>query len=94
MRARLLPGLTLLALTCALSSAPLLAAITTQQDLERVADLFYASTAIDDSRVFDVQNLTITKDIATFTLKKGTLYLTKPLEGSTLSAVFLGEGSA
>src|SRR5262245_58834987 len=73
---------------------PASAAITSQDELNRVANAFYSSTVIDEAAAYDVSDLTITKDIGTFTLKKGTLYLTKPVEGLVLTAVFLGEGSA
>jgi len=75
-------------------AAPALAAITTQEEMNRVVGAFYGATTLDDQRVLDVSNAAISKDIATFTLKKGSLYLTKPVEGMVVTAVFLGEGTA
>src|SRR5688572_6742046 len=86
--------LLVLSLTSASAASVRAAAPATQEELYRVADAFYGATALDDSSARSVQNVTIAKDYATFTLKSGTLYLTKPLEGMVVSAVFMGEGLA
>ncbi|HVF30825.1 MAG TPA: M1 family aminopeptidase [Pyrinomonadaceae bacterium] len=39
-----------------------------------------------------VNNLVLKKDAATFTLKSGTVYFTKPIEGKVTGAVFMGVG--
>jgi len=39
-----------------------------------------------------VENLTLTRDIATLTFKKGTFHFLAPVEGKVVGAVFTGEG--
>jgi hypothetical protein len=42
---------------------------------------------------YEVQNLTLVRDVGTFQLKSGTLCLLAPVEGMVTGAVFRGEGS-
>ncbi|MGH9866704.1 MAG: M1 family metallopeptidase [Candidatus Polarisedimenticolia bacterium] len=65
----------------------------TQEDLNRIADAFYGSSAIDETAARAVQNVTLKKDFATLVLESGTLYPSRPVEGVVASAVFLGKGS-
>jgi hypothetical protein len=75
--------------------APLHARISsTQEDLNRMADAFYANPSLDAARVYEVQNAVVKKDIATFTLKSGLLYVAAPAEEITTTALFIGEGNA
>ena len=70
------------------------AAAMTQEEMNRTVGAFYSSTVIDEENAYDVSNITFTKDIGTFTFKKGTLYLTRPIEGMVATAVFVGDGAA
>ncbi|HKY31159.1 MAG TPA: M1 family aminopeptidase [Candidatus Polarisedimenticolia bacterium] len=65
-----------------------------QEELSRAGTAFYKSLRIDAAKAYTVQNVTITKDIATFTLESGTLYATEPVEGIVGAAVFIGKGRA
>lgn len=42
---------------------------------------------------FNVKDLVLHRDVATFTLSSGTIYMYAPVAGHTTGAVFLGEGS-
>ncbi|MEO7986879.1 MAG: M1 family aminopeptidase, partial [Gemmatimonadales bacterium] len=46
----------------------------------------------DPSRIGEVTNLILTRDVARFTLKSGKMYLLTPVGGRTVAAVFRGEG--
>ena len=65
----------------------------TKEDMTRLADAFYSTVGLEPGGGRAVKDLTIRKDLAIVTLKQGTLYLAKPVEGIQASAVFLGEGS-
>ena len=67
--------------------------IADQAEMDRIVSGFYA-TSLDEGTVHPVTNLVIKKDIATFTLKSGALYLAKPIAGSVRTAVFVGDGTA
>ncbi|HEY3174536.1 MAG TPA: M1 family aminopeptidase [Candidatus Polarisedimenticolia bacterium] len=69
------------------------AAISKQEDLGRLYEGFYSGLAIDESNAYEVKDVTLTKDIGTFKLSSGVIFLTKPIEGLVTSAVFIGEGS-
>ena len=47
----------------------------------------------DPSRIAAVNGLTITRDVATFQLNSGTMYLMAPVASKTVAAVFLGDGT-
>ncbi len=77
-----------------LPALPLAAPIADQAEMDRIVSAFYATTLDDAATHPGVTNLVIKKDIATFTLKSGTLYLGKPIEGAVRTAVFVGDGMA
>ncbi|HVF49957.1 MAG TPA: carboxypeptidase regulatory-like domain-containing protein [Pyrinomonadaceae bacterium] len=45
-----------------------------------------------NATVLSVNNLNLKRDAATFTLRSGEIYFLPPVEGRTVSAVFIGEG--
>ncbi|MDH4222110.1 MAG: M1 family aminopeptidase [candidate division Zixibacteria bacterium] len=47
---------------------------------------------LDPAKIARVENLVLKKNVATFHLKKGEIYLAKPVSGKITGAVFVGEG--
>lgn len=60
--------------------------------LEAVFGGFY-QVGLDLDHPLQVENLVVKKDALEFTMKRGTLYLTRPFEGEVTGAFFSGEGS-
>lgn len=50
------------------------------------------SLPFDNSRISIVENLALEKDRAKIIMKKGTLYLAKPVAGKVTGAIFVGDG--
>lgn len=67
------------------------AAVSDSTDYDRWYDAL-RNAAPDPNRGAVVQNLTITRDEATFELIEGALHLMAPIEGKTVGAVFVGQG--
>src|SRR5256714_1583191 len=59
---------------------------------EPVLDQFRRMTARGDS-VALVRNLSLQRDAIRFQLEDGTLYLATPVEGRTIAAIFIGQGT-
>jgi len=88
---RKLPGLALA--LCFVNLATAATSMQSQEDLNKTADSFYAGLAIDETNIYEVKDATLSKDIGSFKLASGTLYLAKPINGLITGAVFIGEGS-
>ena len=65
----------------------------TGDQIESIFDAFY-KTGLDTSTSYRVKDLTIQKDNMTLLLKKGTVYMMKPIEDEVTGAVFIGSGQA
>jgi len=63
------------------------------KDRDAIFDAFY-KTDLDTSAAFTVSNLAIRKDNMTLLLKRGTLFLMKPIAGEVTGAAFIGDGEA
>ncbi len=50
------------------------------------------SLELDNTKTAKVEDLVLKRDVATFHLKKGEIYLAKPVSGKITGAVFIGEG--
>lgn len=93
MSARLLVSLTILIALSSPAGADDAVSITTKEQLDEALGTLYEKQTIDESSARKIQNKIFKSDIATFTLKNGTLYPAKPLHGRVSAAVFIGEGS-
>ena len=93
MRARLLVSLTILIALTGQTGAADTTTITTKQQLDEALGMLYGKQTIDESTARKVQNKTFKSDIATFTLRNGTLYPAAPLNGRVTAAVFIGDGA-
>ncbi|MEM6453712.1 MAG: M1 family aminopeptidase [Acidobacteriota bacterium] len=79
----------LLLLTAALFGGPAIAAA----DNDGLASYAALRDARPDGRTVAVEQLSITRDAFTFDFERGTFHLLAPVDGRTIGAVFLGEGS-
>src|SRR5262245_15952878 len=72
-----------------------LAAVVPAVSLQAVTDPTYAALrgAKPDGRKIPVQNLLLERDAFRFQLDSGALHLLAPVEGHTVGAVFVGQGS-
>jgi len=93
MRARLLVSLTILIALTGQAGADDTTPITTKQQLDEALGTLYGKQTIDESAARKIQNKTFKSDIATFTLRNGTLYPAAPLNGRVTAAVFIGDGA-
>ncbi len=64
-------------------------------DASRLESIFggFYSVSLDVEHPLQIQNFTLTKDALELTLKQGTVYLARPLEGEVTGAYFVGEGT-
>lgn len=53
----------------------------------------WETIGLDYTKIAHVENLTLTRDAASFQFKKGEIYLLNPILGRVTGAVFIGEGS-